>query len=202
MAERVTPKGIVTPGEIVIMASGAVVFVFSFFPWWKAGMFEHSAWESGLFPIATLVPVGALLLAGHVVLDRLLKATLPKRVGDLTWEQVYVCVAIWVALICLGFAIQDRSFGLGGSGFDLGVGFYVDLLGSVGLLVGAFLIRQERTAAVAAASPPIGPAQTAASSPPVNPPSTGTSPADPQPGQPPPSPPPAWPEAPPPSSSH
>lgn len=201
MAERVTPKATVTPGEIVIMASGAVIFVFSFFPWWKAGIIERSAWESGLFPIATLVPIGALLLAGHVALDRLLKASIPKRVGDFTWEQVYIGVAIWVVLLCLGFAIQDRSFGFGGSGFDLGVGFYLDLLGSVGLLVGAFLIRQEQgTRTVAAASPTIASPQNAASSPPVNPPSSGTAAGATQPILPPP-PPPAWPEAPPPSSS-
>ena len=62
MAERNTTP---TPGEITIMAAGAVALVFSFLKFYKApvGPGHVSAWGSGLFPVATLMVIFVVIMA-------------------------------------------------------------------------------------------------------------------------------------------
>ena len=62
MADRQSP----TPGEITIMAAGAVMIIFSFLHF--AG--DRSAWGSGLFPIATLLPLYGLVMALQIALTK------------------------------------------------------------------------------------------------------------------------------------
>ena len=130
-------KGKLTVGEMVIVGAGAVSVLFSFLPWYGDPL-DRSAWGSGLFPLATLVPILGLVMLAQVLIDKLSGATLPTRLGDFTWEQIHLVAAVGAAVIVFCFLLQDRG------GVDLGIGFYFNLLAVAGLVAGAVMIRGER----------------------------------------------------------
>lgn len=130
-------KSRLTVGEMVIVGSAVVSLLFSFFPWYGDPL-DRSAWGSGLFPIATLVPILAAVMLVQVLVDKLSVASLPRRFGDFTWEQIHLVAAIGAAVIVFCFLLQDRG------GVDLGLGFYFNLLAAAGLVTGAVMIRGER----------------------------------------------------------
>jgi hypothetical protein len=130
-------KGKLTVGEMVIIGAAAVSLLFSFFPWYGDPV-DRSAWGSGLFPLATLVPILALVMLVQILVDKLSVATLPRRLGDFTWEQIHLVAAVGAAVIVFCFLLQDRG------GVDLGIGFYFNLLAAAGLVTGAVMIRGER----------------------------------------------------------
>jgi hypothetical protein len=136
MAESVRSR--LTTGEIVIVASGAVGLLFSFFPWYTLGSAHRSAWGGGLFPLATLMPLLGTVMLVQVLVDKLSVASLHPRLADFTWEQIHLVAAIGAAVIVFCYLLVDRG------GVDLGFGFYVDLLAAAGLVVGAVMIRRER----------------------------------------------------------
>ncbi len=143
-----------TPAEIVIMASGAVVLIFSFFPWFEvaafAGSVDFNAWSTEItFPLGTYVPVIGLVMGGVVALTRFANVSLPERVVDFTWTQLHLVLSVFAVLIMLGYLII---------GDGLQFGFIICLLASIGLLVGAVLLRTEH-AATAGPGPSSGPPQ-------------------------------------------
>lgn len=187
--QAATPKKRVTPGEIVILACGALALLFSFFPWFRSSFGDQTvnAWDSGLFPLATLIALAGTTMAAQVLVDRVLGASLPRALGEFTWEQIHVFLAILALLIAFCYLLVDK----GNAGFDFG--FYVDLFAAIGLVVGAFMLRQERRSMPVAAG---GGA-------PYTAPETFQPPAPPAPSAPPPPPPPenppTWTTPPPPS---
>lgn len=142
MPDRGTPK--VTSGEIVIMASGVVALVFSLLPWLSGtdpltgASSDISAWGDGLFPLASLVPLAAVIMAVQVALDRLAGASISRRVGDFSWEQIHFVLAVVALVIALCYLLVEKGV------FNLAPGYWMDLLASVGLVVGAVMIRKER----------------------------------------------------------
>jgi len=134
-----TKRGRLTTGEIVVVAAGAVGLIFSFLPWYTAGPFQDNAWDSGLFPVATLVPILGALMMVQVLVDRLTGATLSSRVGDFTWEQLLLVAAAGALLVAFCYFVRTRE-----PAVSFGFGFYVDLLAAVALVVGAVMIRNER----------------------------------------------------------
>jgi len=128
MADRQSP----TPGEIVIMAAGAVMLVFSFLHF--AG--DTSAWGSGLFPIATLLPLYGVLMALQVALTKFAGVNLPDSVGGFTWEQVHLVLGAMAALMAVGWLLTDYG--------DKQVGAWFEILGGIALVVGAVMLQRER----------------------------------------------------------
>lgn len=148
MVQAESPRKSVTPGEIVILASGAVALIFSFFPWLKASFGDETvnAWDSGLFPLATLIAIAGAIMAAQVLIDRVLGASLPRSLAEFTWDQIHVFLALLALLIAFCYLLVDK----GNADFD--IGFYVDLFAAIGLVVGAFMLRHERRAGPAVAS--------------------------------------------------
>ena len=140
MAESV--RGKLTVGEIVILAGGAVALLASFLPWYEAGDDGYSAWSSGLFPLATLVPILGTIMAVQVLLDRVSGVALPRRLGDFTWEQIHLVAAIVAAVLVFCYLVVNRG------GVDLGFGFYLEMLAAAALVAGAVIIRRERPRAL------------------------------------------------------
>ena len=130
-------KGKLTVGEMVVVGSAAVSLLFSFLPWYGDPV-DRSAWGSGLFPLATLVPLLALVMLVQILVDKLSVASLPRRLGDFTWDQLHLVAAVAAAVIVFCYLLVDRG------GIDLGIGFYFNLLAAAGLVVGAVMIRGER----------------------------------------------------------
>jgi hypothetical protein len=115
---------------------------------------SFSAWTTdtrgglGLFPVATLPAIYGVLMAAQVALARLANVRFPARVVGLTWAQIHIAVGFNAALIMLAFLVRDKG------NFDFGVGFYLMLLGSLALAVGAVLFQREAAAGPAVPPPP------------------------------------------------
>jgi len=128
MADRQQP----TPGEIVIMAAGAVMLVFSFLHF--AG--DTSSWGKGLFPVATLLPLYGVVMALQVVLTKFAGVQLPSQVFGFTWEQVHLVLGLLAALMAVAWMITDTG--------DKQVGLWFEVLGGLALGVGAVMLQRER----------------------------------------------------------
>ena len=122
-----------TPAEITIVAGGAVTFVFSFVKWYGAGGFSVNAWDQ--FPIWTYAALAGLVMAGHVLAVKLGNVQLPREVLGFTWPQIHVVLGLLAFLVTVGQFI---------AGDDAKIGLILSLLGSIALLVGAFMLRNER----------------------------------------------------------
>jgi hypothetical protein len=121
-----------TPGEITIMAAGAVMLIASFFDFAS----KTSAWGSGAFPIITLIAIYGVLMAAQIALTKYANVNLPDRVAGFTWEQVHLLLAAFALLMSLGWLISGID--------DKGIGLWLLLLGSIALVVGAVMLQRER----------------------------------------------------------
>jgi hypothetical protein len=128
MADRQSP----TPGEITIMAAGVVMIIFSFLHF--AG--DRSAWGSGLFPIATLLPLYGLVMGLQIALTKFASLNLPQTVIGFTWEQVHLALGAMAALMALGWLVTDYG--------DKQIGMWFEILGGFALVVGAVVLQRER----------------------------------------------------------
>ncbi len=128
MADRQAP----TPGEITIMAAGAVMIIFSFLNF--AG--NTSAWGSHLFPIATLLPLYGLVMGLEIALTKFASVKLPESVLGFTWEQIHLALGSMAALMAIGWLLTDYG--------NKQIGMWFEILGGIALAVGAVLLQRER----------------------------------------------------------
>jgi hypothetical protein len=144
-----------TPANIVILVAGVVILIGSFLPFYEipgldlgelgevdlgdldTGSESVSAWSSGLFLIATLPAILGVVMAVVVALTAFANVNLPDRVLGLTWDQVHLALAFQAALMMLCWLIADKG------GADWGIGVWLMLLASIGLLVGAVMRQRE-----------------------------------------------------------
>lgn len=134
-----------TPGEIVLMAGAAVTLLFSFFPFYKleVGDFTDntSAWGSGLFPTATLIPIFAVIAGVLVALVRFGNVRYRGNAFlGIPWNTLLLVLTFFSALLAVSYLIQDRG------GLSFGFGFWLVLIGAVGSLVGAIVMSTEARA--------------------------------------------------------
>ena len=132
-----------TPGEIVVMAGAAVALLFSFFPFYKVEVLDTtdntSAWGSGLFPVATLIPIFAVIAGVLVALVRFANVQYPPG-GFLGfgYGSLILALTFFAAVVAVAFLIVDRS-----AATSFGFGYWFVLIGAVGSLVGAILMMNE-----------------------------------------------------------
>ena len=129
MAERQAP----TPGEITIMAAGAAMLVFSFLDFAP----KTSAWGTGLFPIATLLPLYGLVMGLQIALTKFASVKLPESVLGFSWEQIHLALGAMAALMAISWLITDTG--------SKQVGQWFEILGGIALVVGAVLLQRERS---------------------------------------------------------
>ena len=127
------------PSQIVLLASGAVLFLFSFFAFISISGFGASrswnAWSGDFFfPLSTWPALLGLAVAALVAATAFGNVSLPDRVLTMTWPQVVFAAAFASVAILIGFLIMGAP---GGASF--GFGFWLMLLGSIGLTVGAVM---------------------------------------------------------------
>jgi hypothetical protein len=121
-----------TPAEIVIMVAGALMIVFSFLHF--AG--NTSAWGTGLFPIATLLPVYGLVMALQIALTKFGSVNLPGSVLGFTWDQLLLAVGAMAGLMAIGWLLTDYG--------NKQIGAWIEILGGIALAVGAVMLQRER----------------------------------------------------------
>jgi hypothetical protein len=135
----------VTPPQIIIMASGAVMLLGSFLKFFG----EDNAWSSGGLPIVTLAAWIGIAMAVVVALQAFAKVKLPDRVLTFTWPQLHLVLSVYAALLMVGWLILKLP-----SSPDRGAGFWLMFLGAAGLVVGAAMMRNESPASAGPSSPP------------------------------------------------
>jgi len=133
------------PGQIVLMASGAVMLIFSFFNFVEFSAFGsskgYSAWSGdAFFPLSFWPVLFGVVIAVLVALSVFASVSLPDRILTFSWTQIYFLLAFAAFFILFGFLLID----MGGS-FDKGIGFWFMLLASIGLLVGSVLELQDKS---------------------------------------------------------
>lgn len=132
-----------TPGEIVVMAGAGVTLLFSFFPFYSTDFGnlsdDTSAWASGLFPVATLIPIFAAIAGVLVTLVRFANVRYPPG-GFLGFGYTSLILALtfFAAVVAVAFLILERS-----AATDLGFGYWFVLIGAVASLVGAILMMND-----------------------------------------------------------
>ena len=131
----------VSPGEIVVMAAGAVALIAAFLPFYKNGESSNS-FDEGLFPVATLIALFALAAGVLVVLTKFANVQISGVLG-FGFVQLLIAIGFFSAILAVAFLLAPRDFG-GFGGFDFGFGFYLLLIAGVGSLVGAILMKNER----------------------------------------------------------
>jgi hypothetical protein len=165
------------PSEIIIMASGVVAFVFSFFDWFGEGRFSLNAWDTNLtFPLATYIGIFGLIMALQIAVTRFANVEMPARVAGFTWPQIHLALAVYCGLLAIGWLII---------GEQMKFGFWLSFVAAIGLVVGAVMLHMESTPTAARRAPGTPPSGGPGAPPPSGGP--GTPPPSGGPGTPPPS---------------
>jgi hypothetical protein len=132
-----------TPGEILVMAGAGVALIFSFLPFYKIEILNTtdstSAWGAGLFPVATLIPIFAVIAAVMVALVRFGGVRYPPG-GFLgfRWNSLLLALTFFAAVLAVAFLIANKP-----AATSFGFGFWFVLIGAVGSFVGAVLLMNE-----------------------------------------------------------
>lgn len=129
----------VSPGKLTMLIGAAVTFLFSFFPWFSisgfGSRFSRSAWQSGMFPMATWVPVFALLVGFVVAVQAFKFLELPEKLWEFTLDQVVLVLSIFATLLTVSYLITDKG------GASIGFGLILCFLGTIAMVAGFFLDR-------------------------------------------------------------
>lgn len=126
-----------SPASIVIMASGAVMLLFSFFDWFEDSGFSVNAWGGDFyepFPLFTYAPVFGAISAG-LIAARTFGNLDAREIAGFTINQIVKALSIFSLLLMIGIWVF---------GEDAAIGLILNLLGSIGLVVGAFMGDSER----------------------------------------------------------
>jgi hypothetical protein len=136
------------------MVSGLVALISAFLAWYKvSGGFANSdsnAFDTGLFPLATYIPLIGVVMALQIVLAKFAKVSFPDSVLGFSWPQIHLMLGIFAVLLGIGWLITDSG------GADKGIGLWLGVLSSIGLVVGAVLLNNEegQTSSSAGTAPP------------------------------------------------
>jgi hypothetical protein len=138
--EKVLDLKKLTPGEITTAVSGVLLLVFSFFHWYSVdlgpfGTFSRNGWQSpGAFWGIIAILIG-IVLAAHVIVEKLTGVELPERLGSVGWGVVHLAGGA-IALLFLLIKLLNQSD-------NTAIGFYLGILAAIGLTVGGYLMAKE-----------------------------------------------------------
>lgn len=133
------------PSELVMIASGAVMLIASFMPFYDVSARSWSVWSNAfmLFPLVALLVVFGAGLALAVALRCYAGMKLPARVGPFAWAQFEILLSALTAvtMVCAFFR---GSSSLVESG--RGLGAWLLLIASITLAVAALVTERRRSA--------------------------------------------------------
>jgi hypothetical protein len=128
--------------KILMLAGGVIALLFSLIGYFDVGSGSYSrtytAWstEAGLFPLNTLPALLGLAVAVLVALELFTDFSLPESLLTFTKKQLLVILALIGATIAV-FGMLTYLFADGDS--PMGFGFYLMMLGSIAVAVGAVM---------------------------------------------------------------
>ncbi|MFA5885804.1 MAG: hypothetical protein WDA60_18275 [Acidimicrobiia bacterium] len=130
---------------MAVGVSGVLLLIFSFFNWYSvdfkiAGQTIASASENGWGKpdafLSILAIIFGVVMAGHVIVDKLAGVEMPERLGSIGWGVFYLAGGV------LAFVFLLIKF-LGNTDY-VQIWFYLAILCTLGLAVGGFLTAKER----------------------------------------------------------
>jgi hypothetical protein len=134
-----------TPGEMIIGVSGILLLIFSFFKWYGITVlsgtpFEDTVGYNGWQRPSAFLSIVAILIgvvmAGHVIADKLAGVDMPERIGKVGWGVFYLAGGVIAFVFVLIKWVSNTDY--------TKFGLYVGLLTTLGLAVGGFLVANER----------------------------------------------------------
>lgn len=138
----------VTPAQIIILASGAVMVLCLFLPWIGGGSVDENAFGDIVFPFGLVACLAGIAAGVVIALTAFANTNLPEKVWEFTWNQIHFMLGFLAASITLGFFLIDSG------GFDKKIGLFLALLASAGIIVGSIMLRNESPATGGPAAPP------------------------------------------------
>jgi hypothetical protein len=129
-----------TPGEMVTAVSGVLLLIFSFFHWYSVdlgpfGTFSRNGWQSpGAFWSIVAILLG-VVLAAHVIVQKLANVDLPERLGSVGWGVVHLAGGALAFVFLIIKLINHTS--------DSAIGLYLGLIAGAGLAFGGYLMAKE-----------------------------------------------------------
>jgi len=152
-----------TTGEWVTAVSGVLLLIFSFFHWYSVdiGPFSVSrnGWQSpDAFWSVVAILIG-IVLAAHVIVNKLAGVDMPERMGSVGWGVVHLAGGVIAFVFILIKWLSNTDF--------VSFGLYASLVCALGLAVGGYLMARERgelpqaLGGAGGATPPSSPPPTA-----------------------------------------
>jgi len=149
-----------TPAGIVILVSGFVIVIASFFAFYTfktpqltfgstrvGGTASFNAWDKvSLFPVSILPAICGLLMGTRVATLTWSDLRIADRVLGLAWQQLHLVLGFQAAIVMIAFLIRDNS------ALSFGFGFWLMLVASIGLAVGAVMLNREPATATGPAA--------------------------------------------------
>jgi hypothetical protein len=132
-----------TLGEIITAVSGVLLLVFSFFHWYSvdvnfgpiSGSFSRNGWQSpGAFWGIVAILIG-IVLAAHVIVEKLGGVELPERLGSVGWGIVHLAGGVIALLFVLIKLLNESS--------STAIGFYLGIIAAAGLAAGGYMMAKE-----------------------------------------------------------
>jgi hypothetical protein len=129
------------PGWLVLALAAIAAAIGSFLPFYTfSDSIELTVWSRNLFPTATLIPV-LLVLIGLEALFVLVVGHEPRSPFlNFTWSQARLAGSSFAIVLALSFLVQGRA------GADLGSGYLVLSLSTLGAFAGAVMTRRAELA--------------------------------------------------------
>jgi hypothetical protein len=129
------------PGWLVLALAAIAAAIGSFLPFYTfSDSIELTVWSRNLFPTATLIPV-LLVLIGLEALFVLVVGHEPRSPFlNFTWSQARLAGSFFAIVLALSFLVQGRA------GADLGSGYLILSLSTLGAFAGAVMTRRAELA--------------------------------------------------------
>jgi uncharacterized integral membrane protein len=129
-----------TPGEMVTAISGILLLIFSFFHWYAVdlgpfGTFSRNGWQSPGAIWSVLAIILGIVLAAHVIVQKLANIDMPERLGSVGWGVVHLAGGALAFIFILIKWVSNTS--------NTSIGLYLGLICAAGLTVGGYLMAKE-----------------------------------------------------------
>jgi hypothetical protein len=133
--------------EKVIAASGILLLIASFLPWFTVDFLGSSISANGWdldFLVGPLPILIGIVMAAHVIVSNFASNV---NLGDLPWGKIHMIAGIIAgALLVLKLIIGEEAAGIT---IDRSIGMFLAGIAGIGLGVGGFLYNKEKAGATA-----------------------------------------------------
>ena len=123
------------------------MLIAGFLNFWDQSFFSANVFGDLAFPVATFVWLFGIAAGVHVALVQFANVNLPEKILDFTWSQIHLVLAGFCALVMVFWLVASDWP-------DKGIGFYLLLLGSIALVVGAVMRLQQTPSTAGGSTPP------------------------------------------------